>query len=122
MTLISPNLISFKATAKEVKSLEDICTNLSKNINNSSYEESFDIAEISGKAHISYTNKDNKATIDMKVSNQNGTKASTYVYMGKTSKLKDFLSNKLNMLSFESTLDWLKDAISKAEEREAWID
>lgn len=120
--VISANSVSFKASANEIKSLENICKNLSKNLDNSCYEESFDIAEINGKAHILYSNKDNKASIDMKVTNQNGTNASTYVYMGKPNKLKEFLSNKLNILTFESTLDWLKDAIAKAEAKEAWTD
>jgi len=118
MSNTSLNNISFKATPTEIKSIKKIFNNFEENPSNTINEQSFDVAEINGKAYITKHKMKNSSRIEFELIKDGKTKAGTVIYTNEP----DFFKKKSSLIQFEKILDTLKNIVNKANEREVWTD
>lgn len=118
MTRIKNN-IAFKATPAEMQKIKNACLNLSKTMAKSqTAQESFDVAEVGGKAYISASTHHGHTCFEVGMDNNKGSKAYTILTKNAKASIDDFLNSKKTLQHFAKIYDSLKEALIRASERE----
>lgn len=119
---IKDSFINFKATPKEIKSIEKACANLAKSNLAVVQKESVDVAEIGNKAYISSVQKDGKTLVKVELKNDQGANAYTLIKTGSAEDTKKFLNMPKSVNKLADIIDSLKESVKRATERESYTD
>lgn len=119
---IKDSFVNFKATPKEIKSIEKACANLAKSNLGVVQKESVDIAEIGNKAYISSVQKDGKTLVKVELKNDQGANAYTLIKTGSEEDTKKFLNMPKSVNKLADIIDSLKESVKRATERESYTD
>lgn len=119
---IKDSFVNFKATPKEIKSIEKACANLAKSNLGVVQKESVDIAEIGNKAYISSVQKDGKTLVKVELKNDQGANAYTLINTGSAENTKKFLNMPKSVNKLADIIDSLKESVKRATERESYLD
>ena len=119
---IKDSFVNFKATPKEIKSIEKACAKLAKSNLGVVQKESVDIAEIGNKAYISSVQKDGKMLVKVELKNDQGANAYTLINTGSAENTKKFLNMPKSINKLADIIDSLKESVKRATERESYLD
>lgn len=119
---IKDSFVNFKATPKEIKSIEKACANLAKSNLGVVQKESVDIAEIGNKAYISSVQKGGKTLVKVELKNDQGANAYTLINTGSAENTKKFLNMPKSVNKLADIIDSLKESVKRATERESYLD
>ena len=119
---IKDSFVNFKATPKEIKSIEKACAKLAKSNLGVVQKESVDIAEIGNKAYISSVQKDGKMLVKVELKNNQGANAYTLINTGSAENTKKFLNMPKSINKLADIIDSLKESVKRATERESYLD
>lgn len=119
---IKDSFVNFKATPKEIKSIEKACAKLAKSNLGVVQKESVDIAEIGNKAYISSVQKDGKTLVKVELKNDQGANAYTLINTGSAENTKKFLNMPKSINKLADIIDSLKESVKRATERESYLD
>ncbi len=119
---IKDSSVNFKATPKEIKSIEKACANLAKSNLGVVQKESVDIAEIGNKAYISSVQKGGTTLVKVELKNDQGANAYTLINTGSAENTKKFLNMPKSVNKLAEIIDSLKESVKRATERESYLD